>query len=220
MVGGANLALHCRFVVRHRRGVSTLATSEQLQLFFEEHASQAMKHEEQREKATNLVLTIAAAMTGLVTYSKLSIFSLPASLAIVFVGGIGYFFSGKHYERARMHTEVLRQIRLEMDKDQSDRTLSQLTRTGRDHHYLNFRWPLFKADEASQIAAPAWIARQRLNAFWDALHLFVVLIGIGLTSAILVAHFVLPKSEEVQAVRVINAGDLVPSPTGASSASK
>ena len=84
-----------------------MAAAEELRMFFAEHASQAKKHEEQREKATNLLLKIAGALTGLVTYAKLSIWSLPAAIDITLLGAFGLLFSGKHYERVCLHCEVL-----------------------------------------------------------------------------------------------------------------
>ena len=184
-----------------------MATPEDLRMFFAEHASQAKKHEEQREKATNLILTIAGALTGLVTFAKLSIWSLPAAVAIVLLGAFGLLFSGKHYERARMHTEVLRQIRRELDEGpESNRTLSELTRAGRDSHYADFRWPNFRADDPSQEKAKSWIARQRLNVFWEAVHVLVCLIGIGLVAAICVTNR-LPRQDEIQSIRIVEGAD-------------
>lgn len=166
-----------------------MPTPEDLRMYFAEHASQARKHEEQREKATSLILTIASALTGLITYAKFSCWSAPAALAIMLLGVYGVLFSAKHYERARMHTEILRQIRIEIDGDgNAPRSLGQLTQAGRTVHYQAFRWPSVHAEGQEHRQARSWLARQRLNVFWEAVHVLVFFIGAGLLVAIWVTR--------------------------------
>lgn len=182
-----------------------MPTPEDLRMYFAEHASQARKHEEQREKATNLILTISGALTGLITYAKLAFWSLPAAFAIMLLGVFGLLFSAKHYERARMHTEVLRQIRMEIDAGaNAGRTLSELTQIGRAIHYQDFRWPIFRAEGADHRHAESWLARLRLNVFWEAVHVLVFFIGLGLLIAILATHGQ-PRDDDVKNVLVIGA---------------
>ena len=71
----------------------------ELETFYKDHADQARQHEAQRERMTNLILTIAGVLVGLITFSKLALWSLPAALAITVLGIFGIFFAGKHYER-------------------------------------------------------------------------------------------------------------------------
>jgi xanthosine utilization system XapX-like protein len=193
-----------------------MTTPEDLRMFFAEHAQQARKHEEQREKATNIILSITAALTGLVTFAKLSIWSLPAALAIAILGVFGFFFCGKHYERARMHTEILRQIRLEIDGAGSvRRNLTELSQVGRQAHYKQFTWPNARADDVNHREAKSWIARQRLNVFWELLHALVVLIGVSLVSAIIMtAH--LPR-DDVQKIEIVQHASPSATPSQATS---
>ena len=163
-----------------------MASQINLHLFFEEHATQARRHEELREKATTVVLTLTGALIGLITYSKLAIWSWPAAALVTVLGLYGLLFSAKHYERARMHTEIVRHIREEIDNgENSVLSLSDLTRNGRNDHYDKFRWPVLSADDDAQSNAKSRIARLRLNIFWDGIHVVVLMIGIGLTTAIL-----------------------------------
>jgi hypothetical protein len=154
--------------------------------YYEEHALQARRHEEQREKATAIVLTIAGFLIGFVTFAKLSRSALPAAISIILLGIYGYLFAWKHYERSRMHTAVLRRVRTEMEKmidgrNPNPRTLTQLREEAEDAHNKEFVWTI--GGKASK--ARSWITRTRLHSFWEAIHVGVVILGIGLCFAIL-----------------------------------
>lgn len=163
-----------------------------LQNYYEEHAQQARQHEDQRERVTNIILSIAGALVGLITFAELSLGALAASLTLIALGVFGFFFSGKHYERFKYHTAIMKRIRDEIDKLRKDSSstpapLAQLRDDGEERHYEKFRWPQFGGSNSeSQQAATSWIARQRVHAFWEAVPLMVAAFGIALTAAIVI----------------------------------
>jgi hypothetical protein len=46
---------------------------EHLQHYYDEHAQQARQHEDQRERVTNIILSIAGVLIGLITFSEFSL---------------------------------------------------------------------------------------------------------------------------------------------------
>jgi hypothetical protein len=161
-----------------------------LENYYNEHATQARQHEDQREHMTNIVLAVSGVLVGLVTYSELSLWSLPAALTLVILGLFGFVFAGKHYERFRFHTEIMSAIRAELDRVRATpnspvKSLSQLRSDGATQHYSSFKWPKFSGtNSVAQAGAQSWIARQRLHVFWEFVHILVAVIGIGLCVAI------------------------------------
>jgi positive regulator of sigma E activity len=171
-------------------GIPESKYMDRLQSYYDEHAAQARQHEEQRERATNLILSIAGLLVGLITFAKLSLWSLPAAVCIALLGSFGFLFAGKHYERFRFHTEIMDAIRREIERVSNDpestpKTLSALRDDGELRHYEEFTWPSFRGSRSKpQSKARSWIARQRLHVFWEFVHLLVVVIGIPLCVAI------------------------------------
>ena len=162
-----------------------------LETYYNEHAAQARQHEDQREKMTNVVLSVAGVLIGLITFSNLSRWSLPAAGAVVLLGVFGFFASGKHYERFKFHTAIMATIRTEIDRlarqppGTPSKSLTQLRADGASEHYQNFTWPEFSGtNSGSQARAKSWIARQRTHVFWETVHILVALIGIALCATI------------------------------------
>jgi hypothetical protein len=155
--------------------------------YYNEHASQARQHESQRDRMTSIVLTVAALLTGFITYSELSVWSIPAAISLVLLGAFGFFFAGKHYERFRYHTTIMKVVRDEIDKPStSPKSLSDLRREGEKLHYADFRWPAFRPKtDPPQSTAVSWIARQRLHLFWEAFHILIAILGMALTLTII-----------------------------------
>src|SRR5262249_29150235 len=60
-----------------------------LENYYKEHADQARQHENQRERMTNIMLAVGGILVGFVTYSKLSLLSLPAALLVLVLGVFG-----------------------------------------------------------------------------------------------------------------------------------
>jgi hypothetical protein len=148
--------------------------------FYEEHASQARAHEDQRERLTGLLLTIAGALIAFFGGEKATSFAVQVTGAglLVVLGIYGYFFSLKHYERNRFHTEIMGTIRSEIDQEisspgKSDATLGSLRETGEKNHYEAFPRPRKQV----QICAKSPLARIPLNQFWAYVPLFAALVG-------------------------------------------
>lgn len=165
---------------------------DELKEYYNEHASQARQHEDQRERMTNIILSIAGVLIGLITFSELSIWSVPASISVIIIGFYGFLFAGKHYERFKFHTSIMKAIRDEIDRIALDKnavqsTLQSLREKGESNHYKKFTWPRFSGtDSELQAGAKSWIARQRVHTFWELIHILVLIIGIGLTTAIII----------------------------------
>lgn len=175
---------------------------------YEEHAAQARKHEEQRERITALVLSIVTLLVGFITFAKLSMASSAASLLIVLLGIYGYFFAGKHYERFKLHTKIMRAMRRELDaltlnEGHVGKSVALLRDEAEAAHYREFVWPRFLGGRsAAQNTATSWVARQRLHVFWEAIHLIVVLIGVGLTFGIL-AKGCSPDQPDITKIQIV-----------------
>jgi hypothetical protein len=187
--------------------------------FYDEHASQARMHEEQRERVTNIILSIAGVLVGLVTFAKLSYWALPAALSVIILGGYGYLFSGRHYERNRFHTKVMSKVRDEIDRVQGDENaipepLSTLRCRAGKEHYREFVWPSFSGSrDKEQSGAKSWIARQRLHIFWELVHLIIAALGLALCLAI-VLNERLGEKDKPMKVDVRNWGMPSPAPDG------
>jgi len=184
---------------------------EQLQSYYDEHAQQARQHEDQRERVTNIILSISGVLISFITFAELSLGALAASFTLIALGVFGFFFSGKHYERFKFHTAVMKRIRDEIDELRKDpsRTpapMSKLRQEGEVKHYQDFRWPQFGGSTSEhQRGATSWIARQRVHVFWEAVPLIVAMIGIALTGAIIIKALILSENEPFK-VKVVNSG--------------
>ena len=161
-----------------------------LQSYYDEHAAQARQHESQREALANIILGIAGALIGLMTFAELSLWSLPAGIALIAIGAYGWLFAGKHYERFRFHTAIMSAVRHEMDRvadnpGETAETTSALRSQGETKHYANFTWPQFRGSRSdAQASAKSWIARQRLHVFWEGIPLLVATLGVGMSIAV------------------------------------
>jgi hypothetical protein len=179
-----------------------------LEMYYNEHAAQARQHEGQRERMTSIILAIGGTLVGLITYSELSPWSLPAAFTITLLGAFGFVFAGKHYERFRFHSAIMGAIRDEMDHhaepDRSAVSLSDLRKAGGSNHYKNFTWPQFgKTRDKDQADARSWIARQRLHNFWEAVHILVASLGLALMIGITIKVFVSTNKEPLK-VRLVD----------------
>ena len=77
-----------------------MENAELLWKFFQEYASEARHHEQQRATVTGFFSALAAGVLTLVGMDKtLSLSDLPASLFLVVIGVFGCLFSAKQYER-------------------------------------------------------------------------------------------------------------------------
>jgi multisubunit Na+/H+ antiporter MnhG subunit len=156
--------------------------------FYDEHGSHARAHEDQRERMTGLLITIAGVLIAFFGAKEASLaVQLTGAALLVVLGVYGHFFSRKHYERNRFHTKIMRSIRSEIDLElekpgQSSTSLKALRAKGAKDHYDQF--PKEDEDDPRR-CAKSWLARTRLNRYWAWVPLFVVLVGVCLGIAAL-----------------------------------
>jgi hypothetical protein len=181
-----------------------------LQIYFDDHAAQARLHENQRQVMTMAVLGVAGMLIGLVTLGSMSIWSLPAAIAITALGVFGALFSGKHYERFNYHMSMMKAIRDEMDRvaeaaGTTPKSIGDLRTEVEREHYFGFVWPKFYPTRCKpQAIATSWIARQRLHMFWESVHAGIAVIGLLLCLFIMIKA-ALPGPKEALRIGVPNA---------------
>ncbi len=78
---------------------------------YQEHCTQGRHHEDQRATVTNLVIALAVAMIGLLSYKDLSRTMWPLAVMVLLLGLFGALFSLKHYERFRFHMKCAGEYR-------------------------------------------------------------------------------------------------------------
>ncbi|MEU0189799.1 hypothetical protein ABZ250_08075 [Streptomyces afghaniensis] len=157
--------------------------------YYEEHAAQARQHENLRATVTGTLSAIAAAVVGLAGVGGLSKADIPAGVVVIILSALGVALSIKHYERNRMHTEILGEIGKEIDQSEQDpaikvRSTRELRKAGRKQHKKEFsvlRRPESAASERSPRARSPWVDRVRLHILWLGLP-----VGIGLTGVVVI----------------------------------
>ena len=180
-----------------------------LQGYYDEHSTQARQHEGQREAMTNIILGVTGLLVGLVTFGDFSPWALPAALTVLALGVYGFFFSGKHYERFKFHTTIMKKIRAEMDRlegtpDAKPRALADLRDEGEKDHYAEFVWPKLRGTASPrQAGATSWIARQRLHVFWEGIHLLIAVLGLALCVTIAAKKAWAPTASEPLKVHLV-----------------
>jgi len=169
---------------------------------YEEHAAQARQHEDQRERMTNLVLLISAALVGLIGHSQFALSSLPAAVLVAFLGFYGTLFSLKHYERNRMHTKIMAAFRRELDRElscvsnginalESRPSLSSIRERARNEHYNEFSWLgglNWTGEKTEQSVYKSRIVRWKLYRFWAGLPFIIGSIGVTLSVVIILKN--------------------------------
>lgn len=135
---------------------------------YKEHAQQARQHETQRERMTGAVVAIGVALIAFVSTNLKeptpSLF-LPAFLVVI-LGCYGTLFSRKHYERNRLHTDIMAAFRNALENSLANAPLGSIRAGAESAHNNTFQR----------------LHRWRLHLFWDGLNAFVAFAG-----AILVA---------------------------------
>lgn len=180
---------------------------EELKNYYNEHAAQARQHENQRERMTNIILSICGVLIGLATFGELSIWTLTASISIIILGCFGFAFAGKHYERTKFHNAIMSEIRKEIDKISIDKnakrkSLSAIRKAGAKKHYSKFVWiNIFtrnRKKKQANLKHKSIIARFRVHHFWESLHLIIIILGMCLTLAIIVKAFSESKKKPIE----------------------
>jgi cation transport ATPase len=146
--------------------------------FYEEHASQARQHEDLRATVTSILCAIAAAVVGLASLGGLDKADIPAGIVVVVLALLGVALSLKHYERNRLHTEILGAIREEitrLDQDETavPRSTQEIRREAEKKHNSSFT--ILKHQE--KVAKSPWV-KVRLHILWLGLPIAVGVVGV------------------------------------------
>ena len=162
---------------------------ESLWKFYDEHATQARQHEDQRERMTAVLVTLAGLLVGFLNADNQSAaYRLLGSGALTILGLGGFLFSLKHYERNRYHARILNEIRGEIDlclstqaattpagsiRTTAMRSLTAIRDAAEADHYTKHP----EAPKCAQTKATSKIARHRTYLYWASAPLLVSLVG-------------------------------------------
>jgi disulfide bond formation protein DsbB len=166
--------------------------------FYEEHASQARQHENLRATVVSILSSIAAAVVALVGVGGINHADIPASVVVILLGLLGVALGIKHYERNRMHTEVMGAVRCEITRlDQDPGASPKSTQVIRNeaeacHNETFVVWPWGKktrgtdsrcagpkaTDLSQQRTDKTFWARFPLHILWLLLPLAIALLGL------------------------------------------
>jgi hypothetical protein len=160
--------------------------------YYEEHAAQARQHETLRASVASILGGIGAAVVALAGTDGMTRTDAFAGVVVIALGILGAALSIKHYERNRMHTRIMGEIRDEISALQQKPELGP-RRTGAiraaAEKYHNKTFTLFerrsdcgRKSEENTVARSRWV-RLRLHTLWLLLNLFVALVGVLLVIA-------------------------------------
>lgn len=97
---------------------ATAEEREYLRMMYEEHAEQARQHETLRATATSLLMALIA---GILAFAATDAKDDPLKVwvsgsAICLLSLLGALLNQKHYERNRLHTDVLKGLRTSLER--------------------------------------------------------------------------------------------------------
>jgi hypothetical protein len=146
--------------------------------YYEEHAAQARQHENLRASVTSILSAIAAAVVSLAGLGGLNTADIPTGIVVVVLGSLGVALSVKHYERNRLHTQILHAIRAEitrLDQHEAAVPLSTEEIRSRAEKMHNSSFTVWRT--AKRTAKSPWV-RVRLHILWLGLPAAVAVVGI------------------------------------------
>jgi hypothetical protein len=159
--------------------------SSALALLYKEHADQARQHENQRERATAVIVAIATAIVAVVSNSGFALRALPLAVLLIPLGAFGAMFAAKHYERNRFHSFVAGRFRDALDAELSAPAnvaapglLGGIRGKAETDHPREYT-------KARARQRPPGVVGWRLNTFWINVHRSIVAVGIVLASSII-----------------------------------
>lgn len=143
-------------------------SSDAVLAYWTEHREQLRQSENQRSVATNFLLVIVTALSGLIVQQRLEARTLPLAVLIVVLGFYGTAISAKYYERAQYHLKQARALTSTL-KAMGVLVENQELAASREAHYRSH--PLMR--------------RVRLHWLWTGLHLAIS--AYGLVLAVIIA---------------------------------
>ncbi|MEO5326868.1 MAG: hypothetical protein H7829_01330 [Magnetococcus sp. THC-1_WYH] len=138
----------------------------------EENYTQVRQHETMRASISNIIIVLSGALLVFSSKDGVNKSDIPAFLFIAALGLFGALFSLKHYERARHHGKIGSQIRKKLAKEINAEQIIEES-----------------AKEAMSMDSPFYmkfIKLVRLHFFWMFLHLFISLLGAGLSVYVII----------------------------------
>jgi hypothetical protein len=129
----------------------------------EENYTQVRHHETQRSVVVGVILAVAVAAIGLITFDHAIAgpTDIPPALLLIVIGIFGAGFSMKHYERLRLHAERARRYRNALDRLFPGRPIKELK---------------IEADLAIAAQFP-WLNGLQLHYWWLVLNLAIAALG-------------------------------------------
>jgi hypothetical protein len=151
--------------------------------FYEEHAAQARQHETLRASVASILGGIAAAVVAFATSDGLTGTDALAGIVVIALGILGTALSIKHYERNRMHTTILKEIRceitrLQQEPDRAPRTTDDIRKAGVEKHKEKFALFERKSDRRLRPRGTSPWVGVRLHHLWISLNLSIALVGV------------------------------------------
>jgi hypothetical protein len=137
--------------------------------YIEENWTQARQSENQRATISNLIVIIAAALSGVVTQTGFNKNSLPLALIMIVFGIYGVIASAKLYERSKFHIERARKLRKRLDELCPDAQVSILQDAADVKHNRKYKI----------------LSKPIDNYVWVFLHIFIALLGVVFTIIII-----------------------------------
>jgi hypothetical protein len=151
--------------------------------FYEEHAAQARQHETLRASVASILGGIAAAVVAFAASDGLTGTDALAGIVVITLGILGAALSIKHYERNRMHTTILKEIRseitcLQQDPDRAPRTTDDIRKAAVEKHKEKFALFERKSDRRLRPRGTSPWVGVRLHHLWISLNLSIALVGL------------------------------------------
>ena len=138
-------------------------TSDILLNIIQEERAQARQSEDQRSTMTNFIIVITGALQGFIVDKNFNQESLILAALICLLGILGVISTSKLYERYSLHMARVEEFEKRLDTLCEDAQIRILLKEASSQHKRKFLLCLVKI---------------RLNHIWNALHVFIILLGI------------------------------------------
>lgn len=132
---------------------------------YKQNSDQAFHYQNQRATTTNIILSIAAGIVGLITFDqKIQGTDFYAALALIFIGCYGAILSAKQYERFNFYMERARGYREKLNSLLSNASILAIKEAADERAKKRFKL----------------LHRIYIWQLWLILNSFIVLVGIWL----------------------------------------
>ena len=130
---------------------------------YKEQMAQSRHHEVLRATVSNIIIAISAGLLGLITYDKqVSTYDLPMIIFLITVGVLGYLITMKQYQHLQRHLERANGFAEKIEELHPSTEISKIMEEAKIRNLKEF--PV--------------LSKVRLNRFWGALHIIIVILGL------------------------------------------